>query len=428
MRPRRPIALLVAAVLAACGAAPDPTATGAPPPPPSVEPSASPDPTRGPDSDLGLLLRTLEGTHPQPFHAMSREELVLALETYEASLPSLSPAEAAVELMRIWATLSRERDGHQFVLPAADHDLLLPIRVYEFEGDLWITDAQPTHEGLIGTRVTAVGGRPITEVLAAVDPLVPRDGPATVPAHRPVVFLRTVVLEGLGFVRAGAPELTVEDADGGDRTVTLTPITAAEHADWAGDFGTYQLPLDPDVPYLADADPFTVHDLGEGTLYLRYRFVTAPAVADAAERIGAGAVDRLILDLRQNPGGENTTYGSLLELVQAFAAGHPGATMVLVDRVTFSAAANLATEIERTTDATFVGEATAGAPNFWADVRWLDLRTLPMPMRVAISTRYHEYAEPDDPRLSLEPDVVVPVTAADYVAGRDPALDAALGR
>jgi hypothetical protein len=49
-----------------------------------------------------------------------------------------------------------------------------------------------------------------------------------------------------------------------------------------------------------------------------------------------------------------------------------------------------------------------------------------MPMRVAVSTRYWEMAEPDDPRLSIEPDLAMEVTAADYFAGRDPLLESVL--
>ena len=37
------------------------------------------------------------------------------------------------------------------------------------------------------------------------------------------------------------------------------------------------------------------------------------------------------------------------------------------------------------------------------------------------------FSDPDDPRLTIEPDVTVEVSAADYFAGRDPALEAALG-
>jgi hypothetical protein len=49
-------------------------------------------------------------------------------------------------------------------------------------------------------------------------------------------------------------------------------------------------------------------------------------------------------------------------------------------------------------------------------------------MQVGVSTRYgQQAAEPDDPRLTIEPDLPVTVEAEDYFAGRDPALEAALG-
>jgi hypothetical protein len=48
-------------------------------------------------------------------------------------------------------------------------------------------------------------------------------------------------------------------------------------------------------------------------------------------------------------------------------------------------------------------------------------------MQVGVSTRYWEFADPDDPRLTIEPDVPIPPSSADYFAGIDPALEAALG-
>jgi hypothetical protein len=118
----------------------------------------------------------------------------------------------------------------------------------------------------------------------------------------------------------------------------------------------------------------------------------------------------------------------LLSLVQEFAADHPGGLRVLTDRVTFSAAANLATRIEQSTDATFIGEAMGGGLNFWDDVRWVALDGLPVPMQVGVSTRYWQFAPADDPRLTIGPDIDVPLTAAEHFAGRDPVLDAALGQ
>jgi hypothetical protein len=262
-------------------------------------------------------------------------------------------------------------------------------------------------------------------VLAELDPLVPRDGPATVPAFRPIFFLRHDVLRGLGVVGDGAVPMTVVRSDGEEVSGSLEPISADQHADWAGEFGLHQLPIDPAVRYLASGETFTA-ELLDRTAYLRYRSVQSVDVREARQWLDRDEADRLVLDLRQNPGGDNGTYGRLFRLVVDFAEAHPGGVTLLIDRVTFSAASNLATEIERATDARFVGEPMGGGLNFWNDVSWVDLEALPIPMRAAVSTRYWEFSTPDDPRLTIEPDLTVEVTAADYFAGRDPALEAAL--
>ena len=67
-----------------------------------------------------------------------------------------------------------------------------------------------------------------------------------------------------------------------------------------------------------------------------------------------------------------------------------------------------------------------GGLNFWDDVAFVRLDALPVPMQVGVSTRYWEFADPDDPRLTIEPDVSIPASSADYFAGIDPVLEAAL--
>ena len=428
---RRPAAAPCAAILAfavalaGCGATPSAS------PPASATPSAiplqsAPTASSSPISDdLDGLLAALERSHPDPFHGVPRDEFVAALDAYATGLPSMTTDESVVELMRVWAMLSREgRDGHQFVLPR-DAPSLLPIRVYEFAEGLFVTAALANPEELVGSRLTAIDGTPIDQVLAAIEPLVPRDGPATVPAFRPIFLLRTDVLRGLGIIGSGAVRLGIE-RDAVPTEVTVEPVSSEEHAARLGAYGPQQLPPDDRVRYLAAPSPFAAELLEDGIAYLRYRSVIAVDVEEVRGWVGQDAVVRLVLDLRQNPGGDNTTFLDLLALVESFAEEHPGSVTVLTDRVTFSAAANLATEIEARTDATFVGEAMGGGLNFWDDVGWVDLDALPVPMRAAVSLRYWEFAAADDPRLTIEPDVVVPVTAADFFSGRDPALEVAL--
>ena len=426
----------LAVLVVACGgpmasSAPTTSPSSTVPPPASGTPaSARPSASAGPSAadDLATLLETLERSHPEPFHGVDREEFVAALAAYEASLPELTPDEAVVGFMRVWAMLSRGgRDGHQFAFPAATHaGPVLPIRVYEFAEGLFITDAPSPHEGIIGARITAIGGTPIDEVLAEVEPLVPRDGPATVHSFRPILLLRAQVLRGLGIIGEGRVPIDLELPDGSATTVDLEPVAPDDHPEWIGPIGMHQLPRDERVRYLAGDEPFTATMLDGGTLYLRCRFIGPIGTSEVRDLLEGGAVTRVIVDIRQNPGGDNSTFLILRDLLVAFAEQHPGATTVLTDRVTFSAASNFATELERRTDARFVGEAMGGGLNFWDDVRWLDLPNLPVPMRAAISVRHWVFSDPDDPRLTIEPDIPVEVTAADFLAGRDPALEAAL--
>jgi len=431
MRIRRAprFALLLALVVAGC-ASPAPTATErrtdtpAPPSPSAPADTPEPDPIA---LDLEGLLASLDRTHPNAWHGIEREDFVAALDAYEAALPGYTREEAVVELMRVTGLLSREgRDGHQFALPLnGSQGPALPLTVYEFAEGVIITAAAPPNEELVGERITAIAGTPIEDVLAAIEPLVPRDGPATVPAFRPIFLPRTEVLRGLGIVGEGPIELTVE-RDGREVVESVEPIDFDDYRAWLGDRGMQQLPATDRLRYLTDPEPMTIELLENGVLYVRYRSVQAPSVDEARDLVEAGAVRRLVLDLRQNPGGDNTTYGPLIELVGDFAAAHPGELRVLIDRVTFSAAANLSADIERRTDAVFIGEPMGGGLNFWDDVAFVRLDALPVPMQVGVSTRYWEFADPDDPRLTIEPDVSIPARSADYFAGIDPVLEAAL--
>jgi C-terminal processing protease CtpA/Prc len=333
--------------------------------------------------------------------------------------------------MRAWAMLSTERDGHQFALPLEfDDEPILPIKVYEFADGVFVTAAMAPHADLVGARLVAVGETQIEDVLDMLEPLVPRDGPATVPSFRPMYLLRAIVLRGLGLVEDGAVPLTVS-LDGEERIVELEPVPSSEHQAWAGWLALHGLAPRDGLRHSQQGDPhFAVEPLRNGrALYVRFAQVqpVLPGAVDELRRLAADpGVERVIVDLRQNTGGDNTTYGNLLSALTQVATDRPGSLVVLIDRVTFSAAANFATRLEQQTDAIFAGEPMGGGLNFWNDVDWIELPEFVVPMRVAVSTRYWEMAEPDDPRLSIEPDLALPVTASDYFAGRDPLLDSVL--
>ncbi|MEO8626232.1 MAG: hypothetical protein ABI452_05990 [Candidatus Limnocylindrales bacterium] len=395
-------------------------------------PSATPQPSAlsPAQSDLDMLLREIERTHPDPWHGIAREDWVANMRQLQADLAELTPEQAYARLCGLVASLSHAgRDGHQFVIVPDDQERpALPFRTYEFAEGVFITAAMPGYEQLVGRRISAINGLAVDDVLAALEPLVPRDGPQTVPGFRTIFMLRTSVLRGLGLVGEGGVTVSVGGDGQPDDDVTVTPADWPAWRTWAGAFGI-ALPERADTLYLSDPQTNlwwrTLDD--SHTLYVRYQGVRFVAPADAAAIAAAAAdpgITHVVLDLRQNPGGDNHTSAPLYSVLQEAASQRPSTLYVMTDRLTFSAAANLATQLEQATDAHFAGEPMGGGLNFWDDVKWVTLPNYPMTPRVGVSTRHWQFAAPDDPRLTIEPDIAIPVTASDYFAGRDPALEA----
>jgi C-terminal processing protease CtpA/Prc len=138
--------------------------------------------------------------------------------------------------------------------------------------------------------------------------------------------------------------------------------------------------------------------------------------------IADGKPRHLILDLRHNSGGNSFSYVELLRTLVAFSAGEGQKVYVLIGRNVYSAAANLSTDLERLVRPVFVGEPTSGTGNQWGDENPF---ILPYSgLAGAFSGVRWQLSNPWDERRSIVPQVPVQLTAGDYFAGRDPALDA----
>jgi hypothetical protein len=93
---------------------------------------------------------------------------------------------------------------------------------------------------------------------------------------------------------------------------------------------------------------------------------------------------------------------------------------VLAGRNTFSAAQVFANNLDRLTNAVFVGEPTGSRPNFVGEDTAL---RLPWSGYFgSISSRFHQTFNNDE-RIWIAPDYPVALFESDYFAGKDPVLD-----
>jgi len=290
---------------------------------------------------------------------------------------------------------------------------------------------------LVGLQVLALDKTPIEVACLKLRPLLNHDNDTDLLFRYPNLLGMPAVTHALGLTAAGdRTTLHLATPEGEERAVEVAAVPAGAYMGWVGGRPT-PLPRNPDVLWLSGPPgAWWLRVLAdERALYVQFNAVgtTGPGgqtIGELGEEIvrtfEEENLERVIVDVRLNGGGDNTTFPPLIEALQASEAlNQEGKLYCLMGRHTFSAAGNFVTVFERDLNSILVGEPTGGGPNQYGDARTVTLPHHPE-LTIRISTRYHEFDPEHQERLTHEPHVPVPLTSADYFAGRDPVLRAAL--
>ena len=182
------------------------------------------------------MLQARDTIHPDGWFGMDRAEWIAAAEEVAGRAETLSDDQRLVELVRLAAMPTwNGRDGHSGIWPFGPEDgtHLYPVRWWRFPEGLVITAARAPYVDLVGARVEAIGGVPIDEVLALVEPLAPRDNPSNLLAFSTLFLRASELLAGLGVIdEAGPTPFTVVGRDGVRREAAIDPVNPAVYAAW----------------------------------------------------------------------------------------------------------------------------------------------------------------------------------------------------
>ena len=137
---------------------------------------------------------------------------------------------------------------------------------------------------------------PIDEVLALVEPLVPRDNPTNLLAFSTLYLRVSELLAGLGVIdEAGPTPFTIVGPDGVRREVTIEPVSPAVSAAW--DFGLPRRLAATDAPWLTRPGRDAVVDVPRG-------------LRDAVRAVQRGAGRRDRRHLRRSASARRQTMSS----------------------------------------------------------------------------------------------------------------------
>lgn len=382
-------------------------------------------------ADLRFLTERMVRQHPNAFRRIKQADFDTAVNDLYERIPSLSENEIIVGFMRIVAMV---RDGHTVFFPHGYfRSGLIPLRFYLFRDGLFVRSAAPKYGEVVGGKVLRFGDLPADEVIRRVSELAFSDNEMGQKEIGPMLLSFPEVLEGLKITGVGQPLKLTLQLGAQQKTVELTadPTLAPPQvatADWiSADAGTAK-PL-----YLRHAgELFWFEDDREHKLlYIQQNAVQNKpdeTLTDfyrrALEFANANPVEKLVIDLRNNGGGNNgLNRPPVIALIKS-KWDVPGKLFVITGRATFSAAQNFVNEFEKYTTAIFVGEPTAAHPNAYGDNRPITLPNSKIDARV--STLYWQDMDPRDERIWTAPQIAAEVSSEDFRLGRDPVLQAVI--
>lgn len=340
--------------------------------------------------------------------------------------------------MRLIASLG---DGHTELGlgPRPEYTNTLPLKFESFAEGIFITAADPAYRSLLGAQVLSFDGHPTTAVIAKLSPYLSRDNDNWIEAFLPQYFRYPALLNGLDLAkRSDRVTLRVKSMNGliTDADVTTTAVAPYIWNELPSPSGWINLfeALSVAVPlYLQNnGTNWLRYDSPSKVLYAQYnRVLDLPGETLAAftgqleTALASGNVDKLVLDMRWNNGGNTYLNEPLLRLLmRERSVNRTGHLFVIIGPRTFSAALNAAAYFERSLDAIFVGEPTGGKPNSPGEEWFFSLPY--SKVNVSLSNLYWESGWPVDSRWAIAPQIYTPRTFADYLAGRDPAMEAVL--
>ncbi len=384
--------------------------------------------------DIDLLGRALEEKHPDLYHRMDQSSFRRELAAVAAHAGEQSLFNLAVRLQQAVAGLGDAHTAvnYHFLI---DKENILPLECFWFEEGITVMETSRACSRILGKKLVTVNGFPVEQVIDSLSTLLVSRNPSLIKAETVRMLPWAQLLQHFGF--AGEEGVTIGFGDPGGQVERVRfRLPVAED---------YSVGVEPDsVPegwkerkaYFRDR-----YFPGEKLYYIQYNHCWS---REAEEKHGSGAgalfmpsfrefekrvflhlrreeIDRLVIDLRFNGGGEGSQGSAFIEKLSRSKINGKGKICIIQGRNTSSTALIHLDELRRKTDAVTVGEPTGGRPNHFGEVRRFVLPETGLV--VNYPTRYHQLVEGDPP--AIRPDVEVPLYFRDYMSGIDAFLQAA---
>jgi hypothetical protein len=372
--------------------------------------------------DLGYLASELPRLHKNAFHAISNAAFMEEVLRIDRRIDSLDDDKIRLEFMRLVALIG---DAHtSFDSPVISFSPSLPLRLSWFKDDLYVIETTEPYRRALAAKVVKIGDMTTDSVFSLMKLIISHENLSWVRKQSLEFLSNPKILYGLTVISdANKASFTLQDSLGSifelkpnscarldsnalikATTATLLYRTRAQEKQW--------------YKYLEESK----------TIYFKYNLcfslIDFPSFCRDLWRFADSvSAERIIVDLRDNPGGNSAQFSSFLKGIRERSSWREyGRLFIITNCGTFSSAILNAADLRQESEAIVVGEEPGGLLNAYGDVRRFHLPN--SDGIVTYSTQYFDLMPEDQKRLI--PDIIIGPTIEDYLYGRDPILDTIL--
>lgn len=388
--------------------------------------------------DLRFLQTKAHKEYPFLFKKITSEDFDAAVDKLYQEIPSLEAHEIPVAFSRIVALFEY---GHtQLPFSTLANDQILPVNIYQFSDGVYIEGAHKNHLKIVGAKVLEIEGIPIMKVFEMIRPVVPAENDQYFKAYGLRFAMVPNILHAQGVISELKSDITFTlEKDGKTFKHTLKAVPRDQlsidysyvtpNDDWVSSRDQAWTPN-----YLKDLEKLYYYEYfpKQKAVYVRHSSIRNDVSEDIKtfygkvfDFIDTNDVEKLILDVRLNGGGNNYLNKPIITgIIERPELNKEGKFFTIIGRRTFSACQNLVNELDNYTNTIFVGEPTAENVNFYGDTK---REILPNSgLSVYLSFAWWQDKPQWENRDWTIPHIAVDMTFHDYRTNYDPVLEAAL--
>jgi tetratricopeptide (TPR) repeat protein len=390
-------------------------------------------------SDLRFLQQTVHKDYPFLFKKITAAQFDAEVDKLYTAMPAMQEHERLAGLTRI---VSLFKYGHTALRwrEAKVKYHMAPINFYWFSDGIYVEGADKRYSSIVGAKLVKVEGVPAMQALEALKPLVPSENDQYFKANGLNYLVVPEALHAQHVTKQLKSTITYTFEKDGKSFEESIPGSEAfllprkygfvsGNADWISARDTSSTPY-----YLKNLDRIYYYEYlpATKTVYVRHSEIqddpqeAIPAFYKRVfEFIDKNDVERLVLDVRLNGGGNNYKNKPIITgIIETKKINQPGKLFVIIGRRTFSACQNLVNELSNYTNALFVGEPTSENINFYGDNQRVELPKTKTPVFLSFAWWQDKPQWENDSWLA--PHLAVPMSFNDYTSNKDPLLETCL--